>query len=196
MPCPVGSVDAILMASGFSRRFGPDNKLLAPFLGKPLLCRPLELVTQMGVFSRVYLVAANPDVCRLAMQYPVTVLENKHPENGAIESIRLGVTASKADYYLFLPCDQPLLDEHTIDQILALRQPGGIVRPQFGPRPGSPVLFSSHYQNELAALKKGQHARDLIARHPDALITLELESENPLLDVDVKEDLQRISALL
>ncbi|MDR2159652.1 MAG: hypothetical protein LBP23_06260, partial [Treponema sp.] len=35
------------MASGFSRRFAPENKLLVPFRGKPLARHTLDLVLGM-----------------------------------------------------------------------------------------------------------------------------------------------------
>jgi CTP:molybdopterin cytidylyltransferase MocA len=50
-------INAILMASGFSRRFGSANKLLATFRGKPLARHTLELACALDVFNRVFLPA-------------------------------------------------------------------------------------------------------------------------------------------
>ncbi len=190
-----GSVDAILMASGFSRRFGSQNKLLAPFLGSPLLVHPLRLLCSSGLFGQVYVTTAAPEVRQLAAQFPVTLLDNPCPENGMRQSVRLGACASGADYLLFAQADQPLLDLDTLRLILAARSPGLIIQPSFAGRPGSPVLFSSIYKEELASLAPGEHARDILRRHPEAVIRLPLSSALPLMDIDLPEDLARLETL-
>ncbi len=182
-------VDAILMASGFSRRFGVENKLLAPFCRKPLLHYPLFLACESGLFHRVFLVTQDSLVKEFAKNYPVTVLHNEHPDRGQSESVRLGVANSTADYYLFLPCDQPLLDFETLQGIVALRKPQHIVQPCFEKRVGNPVLFSAHFKAELLALGKDVPARSLIKRHSQAVLHLPLASETPLLDADTPEEL-------
>lgn len=183
------------MASGFSRRFGSQNKLLASFLGRPLLLYPLELLCGCGLFGQVYITLAHPEIQRLAAPYPAIPLLNRHAENGMRESVRLGAKASRAEYLLFAQADQPLLDEASLRRILAARKPGCIVQPSFENRSGSPVLFSSIYKEELAHLPPGGHARDLLRRHPDRLVKLPLPTGLPLLDIDQPEDLPRLEAL-
>ncbi|MDR0524243.1 MAG: NTP transferase domain-containing protein, partial [Spirochaetaceae bacterium] len=89
--------DAVLMASGFSKRFGRADKLLTLFRGKPLARHTLELVCGLGCFHEILFVTASPAVRELAEGLPVRVLWNEHPELGQNESIRLGVAASGAD---------------------------------------------------------------------------------------------------
>ncbi len=196
MNAQCNNVDAVLMASGFSRRFGEENKLLAPFMGKPLLHYPLTLLCNCGMFRTIFVVAHDHEVKQLAKQFPVTVLHNSHPQHGSGESVRLGVQASLADYYMFFPCDQPLLNKETIHTLIKQRKPACIVQPCYENRVGSPVLFSSFFREELCSLAQDEPPRNVLKRHPNALIQVALANEFPLLDVDTPEDLLHLAEII
>jgi len=193
---------AILMAAGFSRRFGGENKLLAPFRGKPLARHTLDLVCGMGCFEKIFFVYADEAVAALADGLGVTAVYNPAPEKGQGESARLGLMAAtqeeylttedtelhggKADdiYFMFFPCDQPLLDQDTVRLLLDSARPGCIVEPVCPGGNHSPSLFSATFTEELLALKQGEHPRLLKARHPQALITVKITNPAPLTDID------------
>jgi molybdenum cofactor cytidylyltransferase len=185
-------VDAILMASGFSRRFGDKNKLLIPFRGKPLVRHTLELVARSGLFHRIFLIAADTRVGAQAADLPVTLIHNDHPDLGQRESIRLGVSASEAEYYMFFPCDQPLLDQATLALLLARRSRDRIVEPVFQAKPSSPSLFSRAFRDELLSLAPGERGRDIKTRHRDLVISTEIPCPSILEDIDTPETLKRI----
>ncbi len=187
-------VDAILMASGFSRRFGGQNKLLAPFLGQPLALHTLRLACGLPGLGRVFLVAASPEVAALAAGTRAEVLDNRRPARGARESVRLGVEASRAEHYLFFPCDQPLLDAATVEAVLAKAAPGRISAPSWQGAPGNPVLFSAAFRQELLNLAEGEHARDLKTRHPQCVTDVPLQSPLPLRDADSPDTLAELEA--
>ncbi|MDR0526613.1 MAG: nucleotidyltransferase family protein [Spirochaetaceae bacterium] len=182
------TIDAILMASGYGRRFGA-NKLLAPYAGKPMARHTIDLILdirlQAACIVNVFFVAADPAVHSLASGLPdITLIENKHPELGQRESIRLGAERSTSDYMIFFPCDQPMLDAETVLNLIEARVHGAICRPEFRGVPGSPVLFSSEYRAELCSLGEGEHGRDIIKRHPQALVRVKASSSEALIDFD------------
>lgn len=189
------TVDAILMASGFSKRFGDKNKLLHPINGVPLARRTLQLACGSGLFGRVLFVWADEAVGRLAEGLPAVPIHNTCPQHGQRESVRLGVLASNAGYYMFFPCDQPFLDLATVRAVYDARRPGCIVVPSHNGRPGNPTLFSNAFGRQLAALAPGQKAREVKKAHPGAVIDLPLASAAPLLDIDAPEDLLRLDTL-
>ncbi|GHV11148.1 hypothetical protein FACS189491_01870 [Spirochaetia bacterium] len=204
-------VDAILMASGFSSRFGDENKLLIPFRGKPLVRHTLELAARLsgaeepalagegggnsGFFHRVFFIAADTRVAAQAADLPVTIIRNHHPDLGQRESIRLGVSASEAEHYLFFPCDQPLLDEATLTLLLDHRSEGRIVEPVFLGNPFSPTLFSSSFREELLILGPGEHGRDIKRRHRDLVVGVEIADPSILEDIDDPETLKRLNGV-
>jgi molybdenum cofactor cytidylyltransferase len=197
------------MASGFSRRFGGKNKLLVPFRGKTLVRHTLELACGIDCIKNVILVTsfdeAVSEALKLSHLRSIKIIRNDHPERGQRESVRLGVEASSADWYLFFPCDQPLLDTETVTRIIgAAKTEGQIIQPFFrhtmrnGPggfcegRPGNPVLFSASFREELLSLQEGEHPRDIKAGHPEAVYSVEVENETVLFDADDPETLLKL----
>jgi molybdenum cofactor cytidylyltransferase len=189
------------MASGFSRRFGNENKLLVPFRGKALARHTLDLVCGMDCFRKIIFVAADEKTAALAEGLRLTIVRNAAPEKGQRESIRLGVETAGAgarSCYLFFPCDQPLLDAAVVRLVLEARRPGCIVQPCYQGEPGSPALFSGVFRQELLALGQGERGRDLIRRHPESLVLVETAEVpfsrpcSPLADVDDPETLSRL----
>jgi molybdenum cofactor cytidylyltransferase len=189
-----GPVTAILLASGFSKRFGGKNKLLIPFHGKALAMYALELAAGMDFSGGIFLVATSDEVAALAANLnAVRVIKNTAPEKGIRESIRLGVEAACTAYYLFFHCDQPFLDAATVQSILGARKPGFIVEPRCRGRPGNPCLFSAFFREELLSLGEGETPRLIKARYPEALRGVEVSSPLTLEDIDDEETFKRLS---
>lgn len=187
----MNKIDAILMASGFSDRFKGENKLLVLYKDKPMASYTIELACSMG-FNRVILVAADEKTANLATGFNISVIKNDHPEYGQRESIRLGVSESDADFYMFFTCDQPLLDADTVSKIVNMAQDGKIIYPSYRGYPGNPALFSRRYRRELLDLKQGENARVIKSRHKESCIEVEIKSERALFDVDTNEDFIRL----
>lgn len=181
------TTDAILMASGFSKRFAGENKLLKLFKGKPLVWHTLSLVCGMNCFTKIWFVYHHQEVGEVAKEFPVQAVYNPQAALGACESIRLGVEASSAEQYLFLTCDQPLLTADVIAALLASAAPGAFVQPAYEGRPGNPVLFSAVYREELMRLAPRQRGRAVMERHQQNIITVPIASPWALEDADTPE---------
>jgi len=153
----------------------------------------------MGCFEKVFFVYADEAVAALADGLEVTTVYNTAPEKGQGESARLGLTAAiqsvigaEHDYYMFFPCDQPLLDQDTVRLLLDAACPGCITEPVCPGGNHSPSLFSASFLEELLALKQGEHPRLLKTRHPQSVVTVEIANPALLADVDTLEDLERL----
>ena len=185
---------AILMASGFSKRFGGRNKLLALFRGKPLARYTLELAASLPFSGGVFLVSSSGEVAALAEDLPaIQAVKNLSPDKGRRESVRIGIESAGIDvpYYLFFPCDQPFLDAATVRQIMGAGSTDVIVEPRYGGRPGNPCLFPALFREELLALKDGESPRVIKARHPGAILGVEVSNPLVLEDIDDEETLER-----
>lgn len=189
-------IAAILMASGFSSRYKGINKLLLPINGVPLARRTMELVCRSPLFAQRILVIADEDVAALAKELPLTVVYNKNPARGQCESIRLGVRAADADYYMFFPCDQPFLTEDILQKLASTAVPGCIVVPRSAGVSSTPTLFSAVFRDELLSLPDGAAGRSIISAHPETLLRVEINNGEVLMDIDSPEDLQRVLDLL
>ena len=190
-----GPVAAILMASGFSRRFGLRNKLLVPFRGKALARYTLELAAGFDFQGGIFFICACDDVAALAADLSrVKVVKNSAPEKGMHESISLGLEAAGASpaYYLFFTCDQPFLYAFTVQRILDARQQGCIVEPRCKGKSGNPCLFSVSFRDELLSLGEGETPKLIKKRNSQALISVEVSNSIILEDIDDEETLERL----
>ena len=189
----LGPVAAILLASGVSERFGERDKLLVPFRGKPLARHTLELAAAFEFWGGTFFVISSNDVASLADDMNgVTVIKNTAPQKGLRESVRIGIEVAGPDveYYLFFPCDMPLLDADTVRSILAVREPGRIVEPRYRNRPGNPSLFSADFREELLSLGDDETPRLIKARYPEALKVVDVSDALILEDVDDEQTLK------
>ena len=183
------------MASGFSKRFGENDKLLFPFQGKALARHTLELASGFSFPAGIFFVASTDEAASLAADSnTVKVVRNYFPCKGLRESIRLGIEAAdpNAEYYIFFPCDQPFLDAAAVRLVLDAARQGCIVEPCYKGKPGNPCLFSADFREELLSLKEGETPRVLKTRHSLALISVEINNPLALEDIDDEKSLEAL----
>lgn len=90
-----------ILAGGHSSRMGTD-KALALFAGKPLIQIALEAQTAAGLSTRI--AGSRSFLAAFAEEIPDTF-----PETGPLGGIHAALSASKAEWNLFLPVDLPLM---------------------------------------------------------------------------------------
>lgn len=191
-----GTVDIILLAAGTSQRYGPGNKLLATFRGRPLVWHTVQLARTAAFAQNTIFVYSDTAVLHAAEAPALLPVLNPSPQLGQGESVKLGVLHSSADFYLFLPADQPLLTPDILCRLAAARAKGRIVVPTVGGQPSAPTLFSADFRKELLSLAPGQPARLLQRRHAASVLPLPFAESTPFCDVDTSQDLQRMEHLV
>ncbi|MBP1745156.1 MAG: hypothetical protein H6Q58_2134 [Firmicutes bacterium] len=182
-------INAIIMASGFSRRMG-RNKLLLLYNGKPLIDHVMDHVIGSGL-SSVFLVSGNEDVLERGSLRNVSTIYNAKADAGQSESVKAGILNSPdCDAYMFFSGDQPLLDEETIRLLTESfsENPGLIIVPVFEGRKGAPVIFPKRFREELLALTGDTGGREIIRNHPGSVLLVEVRNSSMLLDIDTKEE--------
>ena len=183
-------VGCLLMAAGNAERFGENKLLCAADDGRTLIGHALDAIPREK-FTRVLVVTQYDAIVALAKERGFETLENRHPERGQSETIRLGTRAlSDCDAICFMVSDQPLLRRETLarevdffsshrEHIVALGHNG--VR-------GNPCLFPARFFPELLALEGDVGGSAVIKKHPDDLLLFEAPEEE-LRDADTKEAL-------
>lgn len=191
MDDPFGKCGCVIMASGSGTRFG-ENKLMAPFHGKPLLLGILDATE--GIFAKRAVITRHSEIAGLCRDRGIfTVLHNMPFRS---DTIRLGLDAvGDTDRCMFCPGDQPLLRQETIAALClsASQKPDAIWRPVCGNTAGSPVLFPSWTFPELKALSQKQGGSHVIKKYPECLRYLSIQDIDELKDVDRPADLQALS---
>jgi len=171
---PIATVGLLLLAAGSSSRLARPKQLL-PYQGQTLLrhaaevaaaspCRPLVLVT--GALHDELL----PEIEGL----PFHVVRNDNWADGMGGSIAAGLaeleTAAegpKVDAVVVILCDQPLLNEDVIGQLLVQFQATGqpVVASAYAGIKGVPALFGREVFPQLLDLRGANGARELLQHY-------------------------------
>ena len=185
---PFGNIGCVIMASGMGKRFG-GNKLMAPFLGKPLICQILD--TTEGIFSQRVVVTRHPEVARLCEELGVPTVLHDFPHRS--DTVRLGLEAlGQVETCAFCPGDQPLLRNETVMALAlaAKNMPKSICRAYFEDTDSAPVFFPEWLFQELKHLPEGKGGGFLIKKYPEYLRKVSAGDRYELLDIDRPEDLE------
>jgi molybdenum cofactor cytidylyltransferase len=171
---PTATVGLLLLAAGSSSRLARPKQLLQ-YQGQTLLrraaevataspCRPLVLVT--GALHDELL----PEVDGL----PFHVVRNDAWADGMGGSIAAGLAeletaseAAKVDAVVVILCDQPLLSDEVIGQLIVQFQATGqpVVASAYGGTQGVPALFSRELFPQLLELRGATGARELLQQY-------------------------------
>ncbi|NCB31575.1 MAG: nucleotidyltransferase family protein [Clostridia bacterium] len=186
----------VLMAAGNASRFG-ENKLLADFMGKPLVEHALSAIPK-GAFKRVVVVSQYPSVLELGETYGFDSILNPDPAAGISRTITLGLDAiGEVDAAMFMVADQPCLRQETVLGELEFYQqarPGHIVAMGYGKRRGNPAIFPKSFFGELRALSAENGGSHVICAHEDALLLYQVDQDVELRDIDCKQELEQLKA--
>jgi molybdenum cofactor cytidylyltransferase len=95
--------------------------------------------------------------------------------------------------------DQPLLETKEVDFLIRAFAEAGktnknIVVPFFRGQRGNPVIVSSSYQASILAVAGETGCRRVIKQNPDQVLTVEMETDHVVRDVDTIEAYERLVA--
>lgn len=189
------NLSAVIMASGYSRRFGGD-KLMFPVDGIPMLER-LMISLPKECFRKAVIVARTDEKLELGNRYGIIPIQNDDTTDNASYTIRLGTEAiADTDGCMYLVGDQPMLSTAVMmelclkfledeEKIVALGQEG---------RAGNPVIFPKKYYQELMQLDDNKRGKHVIRNHMESLIIVECQDRKQLIDIDSPKDFDMVLA--
>ena len=181
----------ILLAAGFSRRFG-DDKRLVEIDGVPLA---VISARKLQVACARTIVIVRPEHDALA-EHPgllgCTVVRCADPERGMGHSLAAGIAASAdAAGWLIALADMPAIEPASYLAVLdALRAGATLAQPVYKERPGHPVGFAAVWRDSLLALSGDIGARELIRSAGAARIVCTVDDPGIHRDIDLPGDLE------
>ncbi len=178
---------ALVLAAGFSRRFGGSklDALLAD--GQPIVNHTLDAVS--SAFDDI-LIVSRPDSGLDLEEWPVTLFEAAEQGMGA--SLAWGISQLPAwDGCLICLADMPFVQARTYRLLAAELTPDNIVIPAHVGRRGNPVGFGRRFFAELAELKDERGGREIIRRHEADVLEIPIGDPAILMDIDTPADLSR-----
>ena len=189
-------VVALVMAAGYSRRYGEADKRQERLAdGRTLLATTVARTEQ--AFSQVRVAIREEDDAfqlGLAASTPLIRLRQAHLGLGA--SLAEAVAALGGDCRLndskavaVLLGDMPRIHPATLRALQQQATRDTIWRPRYGGQPGHPVLFGRAFWPELAHLRGETGAKSLIQRHPSHYHTHDVDDAGTLFDIDTPDAL-------
>lgn len=173
-------------------------KQLLPLGDRPAIVRCLESIRRAGIDDIVAVVGpkdgkTGDEIIEAIKEFPVTVVRNEVPEADMSQSLRFGlrnVRAAASGVFVCL-ADQPLVKAETLMSMYLqhLEKPGMIILPVYHGKKGHPPLLPREIAAELDVLPT---LRDLIGKHSREVYRLEVIDEGVVIDMDTREDYQRI----
>jgi molybdenum cofactor cytidylyltransferase len=197
----------VVLAAGMSTRFdsGGSPKQLFELEGDSLVRRACRAALDSRAHRCVVVLGhARERVAAELEREPALDIEtvlNPDYASGQASSVRQGLAGLVASEtqplagVLFLPCDQPRVDAALLDRLLTrfseevaeLEEPPILV-PRAAGRPSSPVLFPADLFDELASLDGDQGGRQLLSRHSERVVMVDIEDPELLSDIDTLAD--------
>lgn len=190
------TIRGILLAAGYSKRFG-SNKLLQTLpAGSSLAGTPIALAAARNLLDAVpeSIAVVRPRAQKLAKMLRdagCTTVVCKNAGEGMGTSLAAGVRASlDVDGWIVTLADMPFIRPETIRTVLrALGEGAAIAAPSFRGERGHPVGFAKRFYTELSSLHGDEGAREVLTRHPDGIVLCEVDDPGVLRDIDQPSDL-------
>lgn len=191
-------VAAIVLAAGRSSRMGPNNKLLEPIEGKPIVAHVAGAALDSGAAPVIVVTGYDaPRVAEALSDRKVTIVHNAAFDEGLSSSLKAGLSAvpPDSDGALVLLGDMPAVEDSVLVALMAEFTGGeAICVPVRQGRRGNPVLWGLSYFAEMMQLTGDVGAKQLLARHADRVIEVPVGSDGIFADVDTPADLARFTA--
>ena len=122
----------------------------------------------------------------------IKVVKNNNSEFGISQSVKLGVSNSFNNAYMFIVCDQPYIKKDTIDKFInefieseknlgAVSNDGILL---------NPTIFTNKYKKELLKLDGDKGGKKILLENRDDLFVFEVLDKKELIDIDFKSQLE------
>jgi molybdenum cofactor cytidylyltransferase len=189
-------IAGIILAAGTSSRLGRPKQLLA--LGDRTVLQHVVDAAGAADLDDIVVVLghrAEEVEASLRLPAPARVVVNPEYGSGQASSLRAGLRALGAETRatMVLLGDQPGVSPEAIGAVAAAYRRTGepVVQASYGGRPGHPVLLDRRVWPEVEDVPGDVGARDLLAGHPEWVVTAEVPGDPPP-DLDTWEDYRRL----
>ena len=169
-------------------------KQLLPLGSKPIIRHCLDNLAVAGIRNTVIVLGQNGSkILDSVKELPVQVVFNKTPDSEMAESVRIGLHTlhGSSTGVLVHLSDHPLVSVETLKSLVQchVETPDRIIIPLYKGRRGHPPLFPKPVIDEVF---DGLNLRDIINKDSSRIRFLNVDDEGVVLDIDTKEDYERI----
>ena len=186
----------ILLAAGFSLRFGSTNKLLQCLPdGRPIALASAKNLIKAIPVSIAVLRPKNIDLTELLINAGLRIVFCREDDQKMADSLATGIRFSvnfeaANDGFVIALADMPHIQTETILAVANKVTDGAsIVIPTYQNQRGHPVGFSAKFRSDLENLQGDEGARSIIKRYTNEVELLPTDDAGILVDIDTPNDL-------
>ena len=191
-------ITGILLAAGFSRRFGSQKLIATLPSGLPIAVASWRALKEAHDNS-IAVIRHDDSILKAIFErekIPFVICQDARL--GLARSLLTGIQNSfDSDGWVIALGDMPSIDPETIKKITTATSDPGIrklvFRPTFHKKPGNPVGLRSKLRDELMSLQGDEGAREIIKRHISNTHFIPVQDEGIVTDIDTQEDLKAFS---
>jgi molybdenum cofactor cytidylyltransferase len=188
-------VEGLLLAAGKSQRMGSPKPLLTVF-GRTFLEHIVLEAQQSDLIGINIILGHNAELILKSLpQLETQVIINPDFEQGQLSSLIRGLKALEGhsiDGLMLFLVDHPFVSQHVINKLVHSYsehdQP--VVIPTFRGRRGHPLIFGRELFSELLNAPLDQGAVSVVKKHQENVLSIEVEHEGILIDIDTPEAYQ------
>ena len=183
------TIGAIVLAAGFSSRFGSSKLLARLSSGESIFQQTVQRIAEAFperlVVTRPEMTAALQE---LAPGTPILSFERAEQGMGATLAF---AAQNIGDWDGCVVClgDMPFIETSTYNLIAEHVTADSIVTPTFDFRAGNPVAFGKNFFTDLKALTGDNGGKRLTGMYPQAVQELQVSDPGILQDIDTHEEL-------
>jgi len=191
-------ISALLLAAGKGERMGEVKQLLS--LGeKRMIEAALDNLQGSRCDEIIVVLGFAVDEVRPLVEGKerVMVVINPQFKEGMSTSIQQGLKeiSPRAKGILIALADQPFIPPEVINALIEGFQGGakGIVLPVYEGKRGHPVILDrKKYEAELFELQGDVGGKEIVGKHPEDVLEIEVASKGVVIDIDAPEDYQGV----
>jgi len=185
----------MILAAGESKRMGKP-KLLLPFGEKTIIETIIDSVIQSKLDDVLVVLGAHREkIEKKIKDFSIKIVVNPNFKNDMLSSVQCGFRALPEDVEasLVILGDQPEISSALINKIVEAykKSKKGIVLPVYRKNRGHPVLIDMKYQGEIEDLNPDLGLRNLVYKHAEDILEVEVITPSILQDIDTIEDYNR-----
>ncbi len=186
-------VTCVVMASGQSKRFGQENKLLATLFNKKLIDYSIELAKN-PLFYKSVVVTVHKEISEICKEKNIDCVLHSFKDKSDAIKLAMDYTGKASNAIMFLNSDQPLVSLLSIEKLLLAfyYNKNCIIRLGYNDVSASPVIFPKETFEHLASIEKGKSGLDAIKKSGLKTICVNADNEYEIFDVDTKDDLKEL----
>lgn len=183
------TIAAIVLAAGFSRRFGAADKLSADMNGQPLLANSLAAYADAPILQRIAVLQPHSRLAEICISAGFETVINDKAAEGMGTSIAAAMSVLKQVSHVLIGLgDMPSLQSGTVSALCNAASEAGIIIPTHEGQRGHPRMFGATHFAALRQLSGDTGARALIENSAD-IVDMPVDDDGILLDIDTQEHL-------